>query len=143
MRHVLPESAAGKVHRLDRDDAAPAPAGMGAPEAGPDPRRKWIQAHFESPAPGSPGTRGARFGETVLRNLAAPGCIKKTNMGKYRRVNVSSGRPLEPLVEISRLARPTLLIEIEFDAVDGAKDRARRISSGRPLKSNSVIRAPF
>ena len=47
--------------------------------------------------PGSPGTRGARLGETLLRNLAAPGCIKKTKMGKYRRVNVSSGRPLEPL----------------------------------------------
>ena len=41
-------------------------------------------------------------------------------------------RPAATLVEISRLARPTQLIEIEFDAVDGAKDRARRISSGRP-----------
>ncbi len=51
--------------------------------------------------------------------------------------------PAATLVEISRKARPTQLIEIEFDAVDGAKDRARRISSGRPLKSNSVIRAPF
>ena len=43
-------------------------------------------------------------------------------------------RPAATLVEISRLARPTQLIEIEFDAVDGAKDRARRISSGRPLE---------
>ena len=43
-------------------------------------------------------------------------------------------RPAATLVEISRLARPTQLIEIEFDAVDGAKDRARRISFGRPLE---------
>ena len=43
-------------------------------------------------------------------------------------------RPAATLVEISRLARPTQLIEIEFDAVDGAKDRARRISCGRPLE---------
>ena len=41
-------------------------------------------------------------------------------------------RPAATLVEISRLARPTQLIEIEFDAVDGAKDRARRISWADP-----------
>ena len=43
-------------------------------------------------------------------------------------------RPAATLVEISRLARPTQLIEIEFDAVDGAAGNARRISSGRPLE---------
>ncbi len=43
-------------------------------------------------------------------------------------------RPAATLVEISQLARPTQLIEIEFDALDGAKDKARRISSGRPLE---------
>ncbi len=43
-------------------------------------------------------------------------------------------RPAATLVEISRLARPTQLIEIEFDAIDGAAGRARRISSGRPLE---------
>ena len=43
-------------------------------------------------------------------------------------------RPAATLVEIARLARPTQLIEIEFDAVDGARDRAKRISSGRPLE---------
>ncbi len=43
-------------------------------------------------------------------------------------------RPAATLVEIARLARPAQLIEIEFDAVDGAKDNARRISSGRPLE---------
>ncbi len=43
-------------------------------------------------------------------------------------------RPAVTLLEIARLARPTQLIEIEFDAVDGARDRAKRISSVRPLE---------
>ncbi len=41
-------------------------------------------------------------------------------------------RPAATLVQINRLARPAQLIEIEFDAVDGAKQTAQRISSGRP-----------
>lgn len=43
-------------------------------------------------------------------------------------------RPAATLVQVNRLARPAQLIEIEFDAVDGAKDRAQRISSGRPTE---------
>jgi enamine deaminase RidA (YjgF/YER057c/UK114 family) len=38
------------------------------------------------------------------------------------------------MVEVSGLARPAQLIEIEFDAVDGASERAQRISSGGPLE---------
>jgi enamine deaminase RidA (YjgF/YER057c/UK114 family) len=44
-------------------------------------------------------------------------------------------RPTSTLVQVSRLARPTQLIEIEFDAVDGARSRAQRISSGRPIEA--------
>ncbi len=51
-------------------------------------------------------------------------------MAKYFR----DARPAGTLVQVSRLARPTQLIEIELDAVDGAKDTARRISSGRPTE---------
>lgn len=43
-------------------------------------------------------------------------------------------RPASTLVAISKLARPTQLIEIELDAVDGAKEKAVRISSGRPTE---------
>lgn len=43
--------------------------------------------------------------------------------------------PTSTLVQVSRLARPTQLIEIEFDAVDGAKTHATRISSGRPIEA--------
>jgi enamine deaminase RidA (YjgF/YER057c/UK114 family) len=43
-------------------------------------------------------------------------------------------RPTSTLVQVSRLARPTQLVEIEFDAVDGAKDKAQRVSSGRAIE---------
>jgi enamine deaminase RidA (YjgF/YER057c/UK114 family) len=43
-------------------------------------------------------------------------------------------RPASTLVQVNGLARPTQLIEIEFDAVDGAGASARRISSGGPLE---------
>lgn len=43
--------------------------------------------------------------------------------------------PTSTLVQVSRLARPSQLIEIEFDAVDGAKANAKRIASGRPIEA--------
>jgi enamine deaminase RidA (YjgF/YER057c/UK114 family) len=43
-------------------------------------------------------------------------------------------RPASTLVAVNGLARPTQLIEIEMDAVDGASTSAQRISSGGPLE---------
>ena len=43
-------------------------------------------------------------------------------------------RPAATLVQVNRLARPTQLIEIEFEAIDGAKDTAQRVSSGRLIE---------
>jgi enamine deaminase RidA (YjgF/YER057c/UK114 family) len=43
-------------------------------------------------------------------------------------------RPAATLVQVSGLARPTQLIEIELDAVDGAARTGRRISSGRSIE---------
>jgi enamine deaminase RidA (YjgF/YER057c/UK114 family) len=43
-------------------------------------------------------------------------------------------RPVSTLVQVNRLARPAQLIEIEFDAIDGAKQKAQRIASGRPIE---------
>ncbi len=43
-------------------------------------------------------------------------------------------RPVAILVQINRLARPAQLIEIEFEAVDEAKDRAQRVFSGRAIE---------
>ncbi len=43
-------------------------------------------------------------------------------------------RPVSTLVQVKRLARPAQLIEIEFDAVDGAREQAQRIASGRAIE---------
>jgi enamine deaminase RidA (YjgF/YER057c/UK114 family) len=43
-------------------------------------------------------------------------------------------RPTSTLVQVSGLARPTQLIEIELDAIDGAASKAQRIFSGRPTE---------
>jgi enamine deaminase RidA (YjgF/YER057c/UK114 family) len=43
-------------------------------------------------------------------------------------------RPAATLVQVSGLARPEQLVEIEFDAVDGAGRTSRRISSGRAIE---------
>jgi enamine deaminase RidA (YjgF/YER057c/UK114 family) len=44
-------------------------------------------------------------------------------------------RPTSTLVQVNSLARPEQLIEIEFDAVDGARQTAQRISSGRSIEA--------
>ena len=44
-------------------------------------------------------------------------------------------RPAATLVQVSGLARPTQLVEIELDAIDGARASAQRISSGGPLEA--------
>lgn len=43
-------------------------------------------------------------------------------------------RPAATMVQVSGLARPGQLVEVEFDAVDGAATAARRISSGRAIE---------
>ena len=45
-------------------------------------------------------------------------------------------RPAATLVQVTRLARPEQLVEIEFDAVDGAHRTAQRISSGRAIEND-------
>src|SRR3989442_1082581 len=46
-------------------------------------------------------------------------------------------RPTATLVQVSGLARPEQLVEIELDAVDGAGKAARRISSGRAIEDEA------
>jgi enamine deaminase RidA (YjgF/YER057c/UK114 family) len=48
--------------------------------------------------------------------------------------HLGDARPAATLVQVNRLVDPALLVEIELDAVDGARDGARRIASGRPLE---------
>jgi enamine deaminase RidA (YjgF/YER057c/UK114 family) len=43
-------------------------------------------------------------------------------------------RPAATLVQVNGLARPEQLVEIELDGVDGAGEKAQRISSGRAIE---------
>jgi len=43
-------------------------------------------------------------------------------------------RPTATLVQVNRLARPEQLVEVEFDAVDGAASARQRIASGRAIE---------
>jgi enamine deaminase RidA (YjgF/YER057c/UK114 family) len=43
-------------------------------------------------------------------------------------------RPAATLVQVNRLARPEQLVEIELDAIDGAREAAQRIGSGRAIE---------
>jgi enamine deaminase RidA (YjgF/YER057c/UK114 family) len=45
-------------------------------------------------------------------------------------------RPVSTLVQVNRLARPSQLIEIELDAIDGARSQAQRIASGRSIEED-------
>ncbi len=48
--------------------------------------------------------------------------------------HLRDARPATTLVEVNALAQPEQLVEIEFDAVDGAARQAQRIGSGRPTE---------
>jgi enamine deaminase RidA (YjgF/YER057c/UK114 family) len=48
--------------------------------------------------------------------------------------HLRTARPAATMVQVSGLARPQQLVEIELDAIDGAGTAARRVSSGGPLE---------
>ena len=85
-------------------------------------------------AESSMGKAGGKL-EDVVRSRIYVTDIKLADqagraIGKYFR----DARPASTLVQVNRLARPAQLVEIEFDAVDGAKETAQRVSSGRPTE---------
>lgn len=82
----------------------------------------------------SMGKAGGKLEDIVrsriyLTNISVADQAARTLATYFRDV-----RPVSTLVQVNRLARPAQLIEIEFDAVDGAKDKAQRISSGRAIE---------
>ncbi len=66
--------------------------------------------------------------------------IYVTDIGTFDRAaravarHLRDARPAATLVQVSGLARPEQLIEIEMDAIDGAGQQARRIGSGRAIE---------
>ena len=82
----------------------------------------------------SMGKAGGRLDDVVRSRIyvtdIAVGDAAARAVARYFR----DARPAATLVQVSGLARPTQLVEIELDAVDGARTSAQRISSGGPLE---------
>ena len=80
------------------------------------------------------GQAGGRLEDVVRERIVVTDIGLAEEAGKALGRHFRDIRPAATLVEVSGLARPAQLIEIEFDAVDGAKEKAQRISSGGPLE---------
>ncbi len=80
------------------------------------------------------GKAGGRLEDVVRSRIYVTDIALADAAGRALAKYFRDVRPAATLVQVNRLARPTQLIEIEFDAVDGAKEKAKRISSGRPTE---------
>ena len=80
------------------------------------------------------GRAGGRLDDVVRSRIYITDISLADQAGRTLAKYFRDVRPAATLVQVNRLARPAQLIEIEFDAVDGANDRAQRISSGRPTE---------
>ncbi len=82
----------------------------------------------------SMGKAGGRLADVVRSRIYVTdmqvGDRAVRTLARYLR----DARPAATLVQVKGLARAQQLIEIEFDAVDGAGASARRISSGRAIE---------
>ncbi|MDP6833417.1 MAG: Rid family hydrolase [Alphaproteobacteria bacterium] len=85
-------------------------------------------------AQGTMGQAGGRLDDVVRARIYVTDIALADQAGRALAKYFHDVRPAATLVQVSRLARPTQLIEIELDAVDGAKETAQRLSSGRPTE---------
>src|SRR5215468_2865321 len=82
----------------------------------------------------SMGKAGGRLADVVRSRLYVTDIGVADQAARAVARHLREARPAATLVQVNRLARPSQLIEIEMDAVDGAGQTARRISSGRALE---------
>src|SRR5215475_61010 len=82
----------------------------------------------------SMGKAGGRLDDVVRSSIYVTDIGVADQSARAIARHFQNARPASTLVQVNRLARPEQLVEIEFDAVDGAAQTARRISSGRPLE---------
>ena len=85
-------------------------------------------------AQGTMAQAGGRLDDVVRARVYVTDIALADQAGRAMAKYFQDVRPAATLVQVSRLARPTQLIEIELDAVDGARETAQRISSGRPTE---------
>jgi enamine deaminase RidA (YjgF/YER057c/UK114 family) len=82
----------------------------------------------------SMGKAGGRLADVVRSRIYVTDIAVADQAARAIARHLKDARPAATLVQVNRLARPGQLIEIELDAVDGAGQAAKRISSGRPLE---------
>jgi len=82
----------------------------------------------------SMGQAGGRLADAVRSRIYVTDLAVAERAARAVARYFKDARPAATLVQVSRLARPSQLIEIEIDAVDGAVNAARRISSGRSIE---------
>jgi enamine deaminase RidA (YjgF/YER057c/UK114 family) len=82
----------------------------------------------------SMGKAGGRLADVVRARLYVTDIAVADAAARAFARYMREARPASTLVQVNGLARPTQLIEIELDAVDGAAGSARRVSSGGPLE---------
>ena len=83
----------------------------------------------------SMGKAGGRLADVVRSRIYVTDMAVADEAARALARYFAEARPAATLVQVTRLARPTQLVEIELDAVDGAASGARRISSGRPTEA--------
>ena len=83
----------------------------------------------------SMGKAGGRLDDVVRSRIYVTDIAVSDAAARAVARHFSDARPAATLVQVSGLARPTQLVEIELDAVDGARTSAKRISSGGPLEA--------
>jgi enamine deaminase RidA (YjgF/YER057c/UK114 family) len=82
----------------------------------------------------SMGKAGGRLADVVRNRMYVTDDAAAEPVARAVARYMKDARPAATLVRVNRLARPEQLVEIEFDAIDGAAASARRISSGRPTE---------
>ena len=82
----------------------------------------------------SMGKAGGRLDDVVRSRIYVTDIAVADQAARAIARHFRDARPAATLVQVNGLARPAQLIEIELDAVDGARQAAQRISSGGPLE---------
>ena len=84
----------------------------------------------------SMGKAGGRIEDVVRSRIYVTDIALADRAARALARHLGAARPAATLVQVSRLARPEQLVEIELEAVDGAAERARRVSSGRAIEDD-------
>lgn len=83
----------------------------------------------------SMGKAGGRLADVVRSRIYVTDISLADQAARAHAKYFRDARPVSTLVQVNGLARPEQLIEIEFDAVDGAREKAQRVSSGRAIEN--------